>query len=214
MDKFSSSSQKDAVELDAIYKSIYTLHFKNSAHEKKYQEMIVSESANHLGLNYNEINKTYMILFYGMILLYDTSYMWTYFEGNSDSKAFLFEIVLLSSACLVTTSFYFIHFFKNIQNSLKNVYLMFTYFLCIEIIIINCCMVGSKFYNQQIENGFFTILGIIPLIHSSKFVIFSNFLKYVLINSVLAISYLVFGLVFNGNNQKTIIEFLFLVLVL
>ena len=192
-------------------KSKLSLKFSNSKHENEYQSAVLSDTAHILGINHKEKCKSYMMTYFLIVLLYDSSYISTHLEENSSVDMVLFQCVLLTSLTAFSSIILYKFLIKDSESLYKSTLLIFTYLATLVVISLNGPFTRTKIFPGYDRYGFSTILGIIPLFYVSKFTIFNNFVKYLTANLLVSIFYLVITIVGKENTQSTLIEFFFLI---
>ena len=215
MDVNSIPQRYESILSDNSLKSRYSLKFHDRKLEKNYRQMILSDVASALGINHRERTSAFLYTFSCVTILFNASYLSSYFENQSSLNCLLFQVLILLSSTLVTSILYYLLFLKSLLPSIKSSILLLSYFVFCEIIIFNIGLVKAKISeNNSLDYGFSSILGILPLFYSSKFVVFTNFATYFCVHSLLCITYIITVFVAGCNAQRNIIEFLFLFLIL
>ncbi|OMJ70238.1 hypothetical protein SteCoe_31836 [Stentor coeruleus] len=214
IDISSAVRQKGQTLEEPALRSKYSLQFNNTKQEKYFRQVILSDIATTIGLDHRESMITYIVTLIFVCLLYNSAYISSYFEGKSYLRTMLFQALSLSSVTLVTAIIHYLFFIKEIKSDKKSWYLISVYFVFSEIVIFNNVFVKDEVFADQPEYGFACVLGLLPLIYSSKFAVFSTFLIYVTINFIISITFLAVNLLSDTNIQKTLIEFFFLISIL
>lgn len=214
MDINSAVRQKGQTLEEPALQSKFSLQFHNSKQEKYFRQVMLSDIATSIGLDHRESMITYIVTLIFVCLLYNSAYISAYFEGKSFLRTLLFQALLLSSVTLATSIIHYFFFIKEIKSDKKSWYLIALYFVFSEIVIFNNVFVKDKIFTDQPEYGFACVLGLLPMIYSSKFAIFSTFLMYIAINFIISITFLAVNLLSDANIQKTLIEFFFLISIL
>ncbi|OMJ79105.1 hypothetical protein SteCoe_20927 [Stentor coeruleus] len=214
MDISSAVRQKGQTLEEPVLQSKYSLQFHNSKQEKYFRQVMLSDIATSIGLDHRESMITYIVTLIFVCLLYNSAYLSAYFEGKSYLRTLLFQTLLLSSVTLATSIIHYFFFMKEIKSDKKSWYLIALYFVFSEIVIFNNVFVKDEIFADQSEYGFACVLGLLPMIYSSKFAVFSTFLMYIAINFIISITFLAVSLQSDTNIQKTLIEFFFLISIL
>lgn len=188
-------------------KSKYSLKFLNVEHEIGYQEAVGSTLPESFGINIHENIKSYMVTFYIIILLYDSSYLSNYLEENSSLNIVLFQCILLTSISVFTSLILFAFFIKKQASHYKNLLLVLSYTISLLVIVLNCYFVFSKIFPSRPPTGFNSILAIVPLFYTSKFTIFNSFLHYLIVNLLISFFYLILALISSEDTQRSLINF-------
>ena len=204
----------DSILSESNFKSKYSLQFINKKLEKSFHRMILSDVASTLGINYAEKNEGYVLSYYCVAILYISSYISTYFENKSQQNTLLLQILSLGSCIILNSMIYLLSWYYKINTEIKSFALILSYLLFSEIIVLNSCLFKVIIYNDPADYGFFSILGLLPVIYCSKFAVFSSFHTYFLINILISISYVITSALSNTNIQRIIIDFLFLFIIL
>ena len=154
---------------------------------------------------------SFFLTSYSVVSIYLISYVSSYLENFSFESAFLFQIVSVISVSSICTLIFVYFFRKPLYPKAKNFTRVVFYVLTCGLIVV-CGNNGQKMiFSQDLTAEFNSILGILPLIYSSIFVIFSNFISFFLSNSLISLFYLAINLSAKENFQVTIIEWLFLI---
>ena len=188
-----------------------SLKFSNPKHENEFQNAVLSDTAHILGINHREKCKSYMVTYFLVVLLYDSSYISTHLEDHSSVDMLLFQCVLLTSLTAFCSIILYKLLLKDSRSLYKSALLIFTYLASLIVISLNGSFTRNKIFPGNHRYGFTTILGIIPMFYVSKFTIFNNFAKYLVSNILVSIFYLVITLIADENTQNTLIEFFFLI---
>lgn len=204
----------DSLHSDPSFKSKFSLQFQSKKMEKSYRQLILSDVATTLGLNHQERITTYVYTFSCVSVLFNASYLSTYFEKKSELSTLLTEVIILVSATIIGLLIYYFLFHKAMKTTFKSLLLILSYLAICEVIIVNNCLVKRETGENPIDYGFSSILGVLPLIYTSKFAIFHSFILYLFINFAISLSYLIIALVSEVNTQRVLIDFFFLLLIL
>lgn len=214
MDINSDNKQKGLNPEELELQSKFSLQFSDKKQEKFYRELVLSDIATTLGLNHRESLATYIFTLLLVSSLYISAYLATYFEGKSYLRTLLYQAILLASVTIATSIIYYMFFIKETLSNHKSLYLIVSYFMLTEIVIFNNVFVKAEIFPEQHEYGFTSVLGLLPMIYSSKFSVFTTFLMYIVINFIISITFLTVNLISESNTQKTLIEFFFLLCIL
>ena len=191
-------------------RSRFTLKFSNSSMEKDYNEIILTEIASAVGINRSESLPSFFMSYFAVVTIYLISYISSYLEGNSNQSSLMFQLILILPISLFTLLIVGLISIEVLDSKLKTKFLLFFYFITCEAIILNSLNVQSKIFLPKSNKGFQTILGILPLFCTSKFVVYNSFLMYFLGNTLICTSFLILNLTTGDNVQEIILEFLLL----
>jgi hypothetical protein len=198
---------------DAPSKSRFSLKFNNQKYEKDYQNVVLSDVAHTLGINHREKCKRFMMIYFIIVLLYDSSYISTHLEDHSSLEMVLFQCVLLTSLTAFSSLILYNYLIRDRKSKFKSTLLICTYLVTLVTISVNGPLTRSKIFPGNEKHGFSTVLGILPLLYVSKFTIFNNFSKYLIINLLISVIHLIITLISEESIQSAVIEFLFLITV-
>ena len=198
---------------DNSLKSKFSLKFTNRKQENDFQQAILSDISSSLGINHREKCRTHIYTYFGTITLYNSAYISSYFISTSSLDLLLFKSLILTLFSLLTFIILYIYLIKDRVSSSKSISLISSYFLTLILISFNISFTSSHLIQSSQSADFNTILGILPLIYSSKFTVFNTFLKYLLANSLVSLIFLILTLSSAGSIQRTILEFLFILFV-
>ena len=199
---------------DNSLKSKYSLKFANRKQENEFQQAILSDISSSLGINHHEKCRAHIYTYFSTILLYNSSYISSYLISSTSLDLLLFKSLILTVFSLLTFVLLYIYLIKDRVSSSKSLSLISSYFLTLFFISLNIAFTSSHLIKSSQAEDFNSILGILPLIYTSKFTIFNSFLKYLLANSLLSLIFLIFTLVSDSSIQRTVLEFLFILFVI
>lgn len=191
-------------------KSKYSLKFQNIDQENDYQHDIALNLPDSFGVNSQDKYKSHMMIFYIIILLYNSSYLSNYFEDHSSANTVLLQCLLLTSLTVGTSFIFYYFYIKQKVSNYKNSLLIISYTVTLVAIDLNCYLIYSRLSSNH-SPIYYSILSIIPLFYTSKFTVFFSFIHYFLVNSFISVVYIVINLASSASTQNTILEFLLLI---
>lgn len=195
---------------ETTLRSKFSLKFQNTKHEKDYQDAVLSDIASTLGINHREKSKTFIMTYFIVTLLYNSAYLSTYLRSQSSLSNFLFQAMILATFSMLALIIFFKFLIKSHTSRYKSLYLLSTYTLTILSIIFNISFTSTIIFSDSTDCSFSSILGVLPLIYTSKFTVFNSFVKFFWTNLFTTLTYLVINLVSSASTQRTLIEFFFL----
>ena len=205
------SSSVDNEEKHLKIKSKYTLRFLDKSLEEEFNEIIMTEISNTIGINRKESLVIYILSYMMVLIIYLLSYIISFLKEDSMKNSLIFQIISIVSVSLFTSLVYiFSQSINALSPKVKDSFSIVIYILTCEVIILNCNNIQNKIFGINSNSELQTILGILPLFYTSKFVIFKNFLEYLLSNTFISISFIALNLGADNKNQSVIFEFFIL----
>lgn len=207
----SNIPQKTIVPLnETTLRSKFSLKFQNAKYEKDYQDVVLSDIASTLGINHREKCKTFILTYFLVTLLYNSAYLSTYLNSRSSLSNFLFQAMILTALSILALILFFKFLIKGYASPYKGLFLLSTYTLTVLSIIFSVSFSSALIFSDSSSCDFSSILGVLPLIYTSKFTVFNSFVKFFWTNLFTSLTFLLINLVSNASTQRTLIEFFFL----
>lgn len=204
---------QESLELEDTHHKIesrVTLKFNNYSVEKDYKNAVFSGISKILGINlyddYSNYNKVYL----GVSFIYVISYIYSYAEDYLDNRPLIFRLSLLLSLTFIQTVFFIaIYSFKLNPRKVSHYYQVF--YICTSLVIVlNTDQVVKSIFAIKLKSQFNSLLGILPLVYSSQFTVFKDFLRFFFGNVSIILFYLLVSYILEPNASDVFVEVLFI----
>lgn len=191
-------------------KSKFTLKYLNDSIEKEFKDFIQTEISSAVGIKRSENFSAFISSYFAVVTIYLISYISAYLQGNSNQSSLMFQMILLIPVSLFTLIAFGLASLDFCNGKFNISVLQFCFVSTCEAVILCGLAVQSEVFYPKPFTGFQTILGLLPLFYTSKFIVFNGFIQYFIASSFISLSYLIINLCLSSFIQEILLEFLLL----
>ncbi|CAG9314499.1 unnamed protein product [Blepharisma stoltei] len=184
------------------------LKFSNDSIEMMYQNLIVNWNRypEKITKSFKQDLRLYLYSYYLLSIVYLILYIVATSDHDSGNISAC-TIGLMAGHMLFSTIMYFLSFYTDLFRSLRASALILTYLIIAAILIINNQPIQELIFDEKMDHYMSCMLGLLILLSVSSSIIHTNLSWFFIINSLIAIFYLIIHLCSDQSISTTFFEF-------